>query len=108
MPPATGKAGLLHGRKYECGVPADACSGTLKAVLKRPRKIHGTPEEAHRCLVRYYYQQGYTRGPNHEMLPPPGSDLPIQLLPKKSKMTALRPGKETRWMPEYNAEIVNC
>ena len=85
--------------KFLCGVPLDVCTGT-KIVCDQFRnkeaKMHGSSEEAFRCMRRYLIAQGYTPVGPREFASP--NDGYVRVLTKKSHY-----GARLRWMNKEKA-----
>ena len=88
-------------RYYYCGTPEKDCSGTWKktsaGIGKDVTRVHTSSESAHRCMCSYLRKQGYGQMGTREMYKE-GEE--VLVLPKKTKMAALRMGKENRVMPK--------
>ena len=87
--------------KYLCGVPDGNCVGSncqASSGLKKSHKMHGSPQEAHKCYAKYLISQGYKQVGPREFCK---GDGPIVFLTKKSRFgSRCRPGKGSRYMPE--------
>lgn len=100
-------------RLYNCGVPAEACTGSLTTTSKSMGvgiRTHGSTEAAFNCQRRNLLKLGYTQIGSRDFAAPNGG--PVRVLTKKSRYGGeLRSGKEgTRSMPaiRYGGIIISC
>lgn len=91
---------------YMCPTPEMHCSGgkpQLNAATRNaPKKFHQTSEDSYRCYRKYLITVlGFEDMGNREFRDPNGG--PRIFLSKKSKFAErFRPGKEGRFMPDWN------
>ena len=98
--------------KYLCPTPREFCTGKLSSMNNffnhtKNAKLHGTPQAAFECYVRFLELNGYERV-GHREFRRPGE--PILVLTRQSRFGArVRLGKEgTRYMVlKHNGCVVS-
>ena len=99
--------------KYLCPTPREVCTGKLTSMNNfynrtKNAKLHGSPQAAFDCYVRYLLLTGHVRVAAREFRQPQGG---ILLLTRQSRFgTRVRLGKEgSRCMVlKHHGCIVSC